>query len=95
MSMETMQTGSAMKNQMPHEGAGRMFCRAMMFCGEAIGEAIPPRLQARAMPRMSALLKLESVGRLRRRGYNGMSEVRTNLEGRKRERVAYLNYREA
>ena len=66
--METMQTGRAMKNQMPQEGAGRMFWRAIMFCGEAIGEAIPPRLQARAMPRIRALLKLESVGRLRTRG---------------------------
>ena len=39
-----------------------------MFCGEAIGEAAPPILDARAIPRRSALVKLESEGRLRRRG---------------------------
>ena len=73
---EMMQTGRAMKNQIPHDGCGRMFCSAMMFCGEAIGEAMPPRLQARAMPRMRALLKLESLGRLRRRGCRvGLGQV--------------------
>ena len=54
--METMQTGRATKNQIPHDGCGRMFCRAMMFWGEAMGEAAPPMLAARAMPRMRALL---------------------------------------
>lgn len=39
-----------------------------MFCGEAIGEAAPPILEASAIPRMSAFEKLESEGRLRRSG---------------------------
>ena len=67
--IEIMQTGSAMKNQMPQLGSGRIFCKAIMFCGEAIGEAAPPMFAARAMPRISALEKLESDGRLRRSGY--------------------------
>ena len=29
------QTGSAMKNQVPQLGCGLIFCKAMMFCGEA------------------------------------------------------------
>ena len=66
--IEITQTGSAMKNQVPQLGCGLMFCRAMMFCGEAIGEAAPPMLAARAMPRMRAFEKFESDGRLRRRG---------------------------
>ena len=65
---EIMQTGRATKNQMPQLGWGRMFWRAIMFCGEAIGEAAPPMLDARAMPSMRALEKLESEGRLRRSG---------------------------
>lgn len=67
--MEMMQTGRATKNHAPQPGSGRMFCRAMMFWGEAIGEAAPPMLEARAMPRMSALENSESVGRLRRSGW--------------------------
>ena len=66
--IETMQTGRAMKNQTPQLGWGRMFWSAIMFCGEAMGEAAPPILEARAMPRMRALEKLESEGRLRRSG---------------------------
>lgn len=66
--MEMMQTGRAMKNHVPQLGWGRIFWRAMMFCGEAMGEAAPPMLEARAMPRMRALEKLESEGRLRRSG---------------------------
>ena len=66
--MEMTQTGMATKNHMPQLGCGRIFCRAIMFCGEAIGEAAPPMLEANAIPRMSAFEKLESEGRLRRRG---------------------------
>ena len=69
--MEIMQTGRATKNQIPQLGCGRMFWRAIMFWGEAMGEAAPPMLEARAMPRMSAFEKLESEGRLRRRGLGG------------------------
>ena len=34
-----------------------------------MGEAAPPMLEARAIPRMRALEKLESEGRLRRSGW--------------------------
>ena len=64
-----MQTGRATKNHMPQLGCGRMFCRAIIFCGEAIGEAAPPMLEASAIPRISAFEKLESEGRLRRSGW--------------------------
>ena len=67
--IEMMQTGRAMKNQTPQLGWGRMFWRAIIFCGEAMGEAAPPMLEARAMPRMRALENLESEGRLRRSGW--------------------------
>lgn len=66
--MLTMQKGSATKNQTPQPGAGDMFCRAMRFWGEAIGDAAPPMLEARAMPRRSALIMSESVGRFRSMG---------------------------
>ena len=67
--MEMIQTGRAMKNQIPQLGWGRIFWSAIMFCGEAMGEAAPPILEARAIPRMRALEKLESDGRLRRSGW--------------------------
>ena len=73
-----MQTGRATKNHMPQLGCGRMFCRAMIFCGEAIGEAAPPMLEASAIPRMSAFEKLESEGRLRRSGL-GICQVSTQF----------------
>lgn len=66
--MERTQTGMATKNQLPQLGSGRMFCMAIIFCGEAMGEAAPPMLEARAMPRMSALENSESDGRLRSSG---------------------------
>jgi hypothetical protein len=40
----------------------------MRFCGEAMGDAAPPMLDAKAIPRRSALVMLESAGRLRRMG---------------------------
>ena len=61
--------GRATKNQIPQLGAGSMFCRAMMFCGEAIGEAAPPKLEAKAIPRTRALGKEDVGGRLRSRGW--------------------------
>ena len=66
--IDIMQTGRAIKNQMPQEGWGRMFWRAMIFWGEAMGDAAPPMLLASAIPSMRALLKVESEGRFRRRG---------------------------
>jgi len=64
-SIEKMQIGRVTKNQAPQLGSGLMFCSAMIFCGEAIGEAIPPMLEASAMPRINALENFESEGKLR------------------------------
>jgi len=68
--MEMMQTGSATKNHTPQEGSGCMFCSAMRFWGEAMGDAAPPMLEERAMPMRSALVMSESAGRLRRMGWD-------------------------
>jgi hypothetical protein len=43
----------------------------MRFWGEAMGEAAPPMLEERAMPRRRALVMSESAGRLRRMGCGG------------------------
>lgn len=67
--MEMMQTGSAMKNHVPQLMFGSMFCRAMMFWGEAIGDAAPPTLAANAIPNTSALAKSDSGGMLRSKGW--------------------------
>ena len=67
--MLMMQTGRATKNQIPQPGGGDMFCRAMRFCGEAMGEAAPPMLEAWAMPRRRARDMGVSEGRLRRMGW--------------------------
>ena len=66
--MEIMPTGRAMKNQIPQEGSGLIECSATIFCGDAIGESMPPMLEARAIPRMRALDMFESDGRLRSMG---------------------------
>lgn len=66
--MEMMHTGSATKNQTPQDGSGCMFCSAIRFWGEAMGDAAPPMLEERAMPMRSALVMSESAGRLRRMG---------------------------
>ena len=62
-----------MKNQTPHPGAGVMFCKAIKFWGEAIGEAAPPILEDRAIPKSRALVMSESAGRFRRIGYKTIS----------------------
>ena len=82
--MVIMHTGNAMKNHVPQLGFGSIFCSAIMFCGDAmivslihhcfenclpIGDAAPPMFDARAIPKSRALVKDESAGRLRRRGY--------------------------
>lgn len=66
--IEIMQTGSAIKNQVPQLGPGCIFCRAIMFWGEAIGEAAPPTLAARAIPKTKAFANFESGGRFRSNG---------------------------
>lgn len=71
--MEMMQTGRATRNQTPQLGSGRIFWRAMIFWGEAMGEAAPPILEANAMPSMSAFEKLESDGKFLSRGWHNVS----------------------
>ena len=63
--IEMVPIGRAMKNQTPQEGCGVMIESATIFCGEAIGESMPPMLEARAMPRIKAFDIWESAGRLR------------------------------
>ena len=46
--IEMIFTGIAMKNQTAHEGCGDMIASAMIFCGEAMGESMPPTFEARA-----------------------------------------------
>lgn len=64
-----------MKNQTPQPGSGAMFWRAIRFCGDAIGEAPPPMLAERAIPRRRALIIGESLGRLRRIGLKAVSKL--------------------
>ena len=71
MSIDIMPTGRVTKNHVIHDGCGCIIWRAMIFCGEAIGESIPPMLEARAIPMMTALDICESEGRLRSMGYRG------------------------
>ena len=66
--MEMMPTGNAMKNQVPQVGGGFIIWMATMFCGDAIGESIPPMFDASAMPRMRALDICESEGKFRSMG---------------------------
>jgi hypothetical protein len=66
--IEMMHTGRATKNQTPHDGSGFICWSAIRFWGDAMGEAAPPMLEARAMPRSNAFVMLESAGRLRRIG---------------------------
>lgn len=66
--IEMMHTGSATKNHVPQLTLGCIFCSAMMFCGDAIGDAAPPTLAASAIPRTRAFEKCESGGRFRSSG---------------------------
>lgn len=63
--IEMTPTGMAMKNHIPQDGCGSIIANAIIFCGEAIGESIPPIFEERAIPRINALDILESDGRLR------------------------------
>ncbi len=69
-----MPTGRATKNHVPHDGGGCMISRATIFCGDAMGESIPPILEASAMPRMRALDICESEGRLRSMGWRQLAQ---------------------
>lgn len=50
--MLTMHTGIEMMNHSIHEGGGDIRPNEKMFCGEEIGDDIPPMLEAKAIPRM-------------------------------------------
>ena len=75
-----MQTGKATKNQVPQPGCGLMYKRATRFWGDAMGDAAPPILEARAMPNRRAFDMLLSAGRLRRIGYDVVSLIFRMLE---------------
>lgn len=66
--IEMIPTGMVIKNQVAQDGAGFIMASANMFCGDAIGESMPPILEANAMPRIKALDMFESAGRLRSMG---------------------------
>jgi hypothetical protein len=68
--IELTPTGMVMKNQVPHDGPDFISPTATIFCGDAIGESIPPMLEARAMPRIKAFDMFESAGRLRSIGWS-------------------------
>ena len=80
--MVIMQTGRAMKNQIPQPGCGDIFWSAIRFCGEAIGDAAPPMLDESAMPRRSAFVMSLSAGRLRRMGWMLISIIPTVAQKR-------------
>lgn len=62
-------TGMATINHSAQDGgAGDMFWIAMIFCGDDMGDAIPPRLEAKAMPRIRQGPNVESTGRVRSMG---------------------------
>ncbi|OBT38883.1 hypothetical protein VE00_11115 [Pseudogymnoascus sp. WSF 3629] len=67
-----------MKNQTAYEGCGDMIASAMIFYREAMGESMPPTVEARAIPRISALDMLESEGRLQSIGWM-MEKHRTSV----------------
>ena len=73
--MEIIQIGNATKNQVPQPGCGLMYKRATRFWGEAMGDAAPPMLEARAIPSKRAFDMLLSAGRLRRIGYDVVSLI--------------------
>jgi phosphate transporter len=47
---------------LPQLMCGCMFCRAMMFCGEAIGDAAPPTLAANAIALVLGIALAANVG---------------------------------
>lgn len=70
--MDIMPTGSAMKSHWIQLGSVIMVSMAMRFCGDAIGESMPPILDASAIPRIRAFDIFESDGRLRSMGYKAL-----------------------
>lgn len=66
-----------MKSHCIQLGSVIMISMAMRFCGEAMGESIPPMLDARAIPRIRAFDMFESDGKLRSMGFVAL--VKTNI----------------
>lgn len=69
-------TGMETANHPSQEIGGFIYSRAIKFWGDEIGEAIPPMLDAKAIPRMSDFEKGDFAGRVRRIGCTMRSEVR-------------------
>ena len=69
MKTEIEQRGMETSSHWGQVGGGFIFCRAMIFCGEEIGDAIPPMLEAKAIPRMRHRAYCELCGKVRRMGY--------------------------
>lgn len=65
-----MESGIDIINHSPQEGAGSIFWIAIIFCGEEMGDAIPPKLDANAIPMIKQGANLESEGKVRRIGYH-------------------------
>lgn len=78
--IDTRPTGITTKNHVPQVGVGDMICRATMFCGDAIGDNMPPILEARAIPKIKAFDICESEGRFRNIGCK-MSECKFPTAG--------------
>lgn len=66
--IEMAPTGMTMKNHCNHVGSGCMMPIATTFCGDAMGESMPPIFDARAMPMITAFDMFESDGRVRNMG---------------------------
>ena len=68
MKLPTMHRGTATINHCAHDGGGDMFWMAMMFCGDEMGDAMPPKLEAKAIPRIRHEPNVESTGSVRKIG---------------------------
>lgn len=66
--IEVEATGIETANQPSHEMGGFIYSNAIKFCGEEMGEAIPPIFDASAIPRMSDLEKGDFAGSVRKIG---------------------------
>lgn len=67
--MQSTDTGMATINHVVHEGVGFIIPIDMMFCGDAIGEDIPPMLEAKAIPKINDFAYLQFLGNVLNRGW--------------------------